>query len=67
MRRLRYELFEQIEAFINDGYEENGIVPSIYDISDETCFIYTDTRYEKGINNFEIILSGDGEYKLRRL
>ncbi len=67
---------DQCAAFVpvnNSDLPENcpvvcyGSIPSGYDISDETCFIYTDTRYEKGINNFEIILSGDGEYKLRRL
>ena len=55
MRRLRYELFEQIEAFINDGYEENGIVPSIYDISDEfhmapsSVLRYLNAMEERGI------------------
>ena len=55
MRHLRYELFDQIEGFINDGYEENGIVPSIYDISDEfhmapsSVLRYLNAMEERGI------------------
>ncbi len=55
MRHLRYELFNQIEAFINDGYEESGMVPSIYDISDEfhmapsSVLRYLNAMEERGI------------------
>ena len=35
MQHKNYEKFEQIESFINDYYEENGIVPTIYEIGDE--------------------------------
>lgn len=35
MQHKRYELFEQIESFINGYYEENREIPTIYDIGDE--------------------------------
>ena len=55
MQHKRYELFEQIESFINDYYEENGTSPTIYEIGDEldlspaTVSRYLKAMEEKGI------------------
>lgn len=35
MRQKRYELFEQIESYINDSYEYDGAIPTIYDIAEK--------------------------------
>lgn len=56
MQHKRYELFEQIESFINDYFEENCGIPTIYEIGDELGLSpATVSRYLKAMEENGII------------
>lgn len=44
-----------------------GNIPKNSELSESDSVIYTDIRRESGVNNFEIILAENGDYKIRRL
>ena len=44
-----------------------GNIPKNSELSESDSVIYTDIRCERGVNNFEIILAENGDYKIRRL
>ena len=56
------------ETMTDDGVTVlYGNIPKNSELSESDSVIYTDIRCERGVNNFEIILAENGDYKIRRL